>query len=95
MTYEVEISKKYFSMDEIKTKTATVILTRSEADTIFHGFVSIEFDSLWFGYDGRFIYSGNKNTSVVERADPIIYPEAFILSTWVGDYIEKLFLTGT
>ncbi len=93
MSYDVEISKKYFSSDNAMTHTARVLLSKSSTDTVFSGFLSIDFDSLWYGYDGTFIYRGDKKESVLSRAVATEYPGVHIQSTWVNDYIENGFLT--
>lgn len=96
IAYAMQVSNKSFSMEDTVVREAKVEVARDQADSIFGGYLSIEFkDSLWFGYDGRNIYRASVDDSTLTIGDPIQHPGLFIKSTWVDNFIDYGFIQNS
>jgi thiol-disulfide isomerase/thioredoxin len=89
IAYTLDFKMKSFSMDDTLTYLADVKLVRNSVDTIFGGWVSVDMDSLWLGYDGALIYAGNRRSSELRTADPVLAEGAFIKSTYYNNLIDE------
>lgn len=92
--YQVTLNSKSYSSDDTIRRTAFVRVARVPSDTIMGGVVSIELDTLWYGYDGKHIMRGNKNNDTLSIVKAAVHPRVFILSTWVDELVEKGLLKG-
>lgn len=96
IAYTMEVSHKSFSMEDTVVREANVEVVRDQVDSIFGGYMSIEFkDSLWFGYDGRNIYRASLDDSTLTIGDPIRHPGLYIKSTWVDNFIDYGFIKNS
>lgn len=89
ISYSVDFRMKSFSMEDTLAYLADVMLVRRGEDTIFGGWVSIDMDSLWLGYDGTLIYSGNRRSAELRTADPVVAQGAFIKSTYYNNLVDE------
>lgn len=92
LEYQVDYNYKPYGSDLPLSCKANVIQKKLAGDTIFGGYISIEMDSFWYGYDGTSVYRGQKKEDILEVADPHLFPGILIQNTWINNVIDYAFL---
>ena len=92
MAYDVVFRAKLFSTPAATTYKGKVEQERVPGDTLFGGYLSLDMDSLWFGYDGRQIMKAIRPESRIAYADPVEDPYYAIKGNIVQNLIDDGFL---
>lgn len=91
VSYNIRFYHKSFNWEDTTLYKAKVNLVRIPGDSIFHGLVSMDLDSVWYGYNGTLIYRADKEASLLEYDSVSVNPGAFILSNYVYNLIDDGF----
>ena len=92
LSYDIRFLYKPFSRDDTLAYNAHVELVRVPVDTLFHGLVLIQMDTVWYGYDGHKIFRRNMRTNEVLFDNAATTPGLFILSTAYKNLVDDGFL---
>jgi thiol-disulfide isomerase/thioredoxin len=92
VTYDINFKMKRFSYPDTLDYLAKVELVRKPEDTLFHGLVLIDLDTIWYGYDGEKIFSRNLNTNEVVYDNALTSPGLFIKSNIRNNLVDEGFL---
>lgn len=92
LTYDINFLHKGFSWEDTVSIKAKVSLVRVADDTLFHGLVLIQMDTVWYGYDGEKSFSRNLNTNEILYDNSVTSPGLFILGRLRNNLIDDGFL---
>ena len=71
---------------------AHVKLMRIQEDTVFGGFIHVNLDTMWFGYNLQNIIVANKRRSEITLVDGRKHPNVIIRNSFVNDLVVGRFL---
>ncbi len=95
LEYDVLFKRKRFADQDTSSFRAHVVLIKDNIDSLFGGQVLIDMDSIWFGYDGKWIMAGDRKNSELTYGDPQLTPKVFIKSTYINELIVGRFFQPT
>ncbi len=90
--YDINFKTKPFSRSDTLDYLAHVELVRKPEDTLFHGLVFIDMDTIWYGYDGVIIFSRNLTSNEVVYDNALTNPGLFIKSNVKNNLVDDGFL---
>ena len=92
VTYHINFKMKRFAYEDTLDYVAKVELIRKPQDTLFHGLVLIDLDTIWYGYDGEKIFERNLKTNKVIYDNAMTSPGLFIKSNIRNNLVDEGFL---